>query len=123
MSEIKVNKIIEKLQLNEFKLSSLLEITKGINNNFSSEKLLKIYEYILREQLGISKLLLYNFNQKKWNCLLRYGAKGYSKKINIEKDLYHIKEITVIESSSSKILNSFDVSKSMSSMCCSKIFK
>ncbi|MDG2369539.1 MAG: SpoIIE family protein phosphatase [Flavobacteriales bacterium] len=105
----KVNKILSKLELNEFKLNSLLEITKGINNNFSIDKLLKIYEYILREQLGISRLILYNFNQTNWNCLLRYGAKGNARKININDDLLHIKEITVIESSSSVSLNSFDI--------------
>ncbi len=105
----KVNKILSKLELNEFKLNSLLEITKGINNNFSIEKLLKIYEYILREQLGISRLILYNFDQKEWTCLLRYGAKGRARKINIQQDLIHIKEITVIESSSIASLNSFDI--------------
>ena len=76
MPERKVNKLTEKLELKEFKLNSLLEITKGINNNFSTDKLLKIYEYILREQLGISKLILFNYNQKKWKCLLKYGARG-----------------------------------------------
>ena len=60
----KVNKLLDTLELNEFKLNSLLEVTKGINNNFSVKKLLKIYEYILREQLGISRLILYNFNNK-----------------------------------------------------------
>ena len=105
----KVNKILSKLELNEFKLNSLLEITKGINNNFSIEKLLKIYEYILREQLGISRLILYNYDQKEWTCLLRYGAKGRARKINIQQDLIHIKEITVIESSSIASLNSFDI--------------
>ena len=109
MPEKKVNKLIEKLELKEFKLNSLLEITKGINNNFSTEKLLKIYEYILREQLGISRLILYNFDQKEWTCLLRYGARGRAKKINVINDLFHIKEITVIESSSSESLNSFDI--------------
>jgi len=109
MPEKKVNKLIEKLELKEFKLNSLLEITKGINNNFPTDKLLKIYEYILREQLGITRLILYNYNQKQWSCLLRYGAKGQSKKINVEKDLSHIKEITVIESSSVHYLNSFDI--------------
>ena len=105
----KVNKILSKLELNEFKLNSLLEITKGINNNFSIEKLLKIYEYILREQLGITRLILYNYDQKEWTCLLRYGAKGRARKINIQQDLIHIKEITVIESSSIASLNSFDI--------------
>ena len=40
-------KYYEKLELNEFKLNSLLEITKAINNNLSIENILKIFEYIL----------------------------------------------------------------------------
>ena len=62
------------LELNEFKLNSLLEITKGINN-LSIPNILKIYEYILREQLGISKLLLYAYDQKNWKCILHLELK------------------------------------------------
>jgi len=107
--ERRVHKLLEKLELKEFKLTSLLEITKAINENFAVEKLLNIYEYILREQLGISKLVLYNYDKTDWTCLLRYGAKGEAKKINVEADLSHIKEITVIESSSVNSLNFFDI--------------
>lgn len=109
MGEGKVNKLLEKLQLKEFKLSSLLEVTKAINENFKTDKLLNIYEYILREQLGISKLVLYNYDHKEWICLLRYGAKGKAKKIDVKRDLSHITEITVIESSSIDSLNAFDI--------------
>lgn len=108
MPETRVNKLHEKLQLKEFKLNSLLEITKAINENYSIDRILNIYEYILREQLGISKLMLYS-KQEEWVCLLKYGAKGNAKKVNVNNDLTHIKEITVIESSSSSSLNSFDV--------------
>lgn len=109
MSQPHVNRLLERLELKEFKLSSLLEVTKAINNNFSIDKLISIYEYILREQLGISKLILLSNSGKSWDLLLRYGAKGLAKKIDVEKDLKHIKEITVIESSSSETLNSFDI--------------
>ena len=109
MGEVKVNKLLEKLQLKEFKLSSLLEVTKAINENFKTDKLLNLYEYILHEQLGISKLVLYHYDNIEWTCLLRYGAKGKAKKVNVKRDLYHITEITVIESSSSDSLNSFDL--------------
>lgn len=101
-------KLEQILELKEFKLNSLLEITKAINENYSIENLIKIYEYILREQLGISKAVLFSFHEK-WECLLKYGAKGVVNKINIQEDLLHIKEITVIESSSSAILSEFDV--------------
>ena len=102
-------KYYEKLELNEFKLNSLLEVTKAINNNLSIENILKIFEYILREQLGISKLILYANDSLDWNCILHFGARGLNKKINVKKDLTHIKDITVIESSSIETLNSFDI--------------
>ena len=68
-------KYYEKLELNEFKLNSLLEITKAINNNLSIENILKIFEYILREQLGISKLILYAYDSLNWNCILHFGSR------------------------------------------------
>ena len=64
MSGDGIGRLTQMLELNDFKLNSLLEITKGINNNLSIPNILKIYEYILREQLGISKLLLYAYDQK-----------------------------------------------------------
>lgn len=109
MSEQKFKSLKERLELKEFKLNSLLEITNAINENLSIDKLIKIYEYILREQLGITKLALYNNNTDEWNILLRYGAKGLAKKIDVERDLLHFKDITVIESSSNSALNSFDI--------------
>ena len=108
MAQAKVNKLHEKLQLKEFKLTSLLEITKAINENYSIDRILNIYEYILREQLGITKLMLYS-QQDEWICLLKYGVRGEARKVDVISDLKHIKEITVIESSSVSSLNSFDV--------------
>ena len=104
-----ISRLNEKLELNEFKLSSLLEVTKAINNNVSIQNILKIFEYIIREQLGISKLILYANDQINWNCILHFGARGLNKKINVSKELCHINEITVIESSSIETLNSFDI--------------
>ena len=102
------NKILAKLALKEFKLNSLLEITKAINENYSVDRILQIYEYIIRDQLGISKLILY-VHDKEWDCLLKFGFRGKPKDISVEDDLLNLKEITVIESSSKQTLNSFDV--------------
>jgi len=109
MPEVKINSLLQNIELKDFKLNSLLEVTKAINDNFKVDKLLKIYEYIVKEQLGISKLALYSFDDQEWSTLLRYGAKGLAKKINVEEDLLHIKEITVIESSANQALNTFDI--------------
>jgi len=108
MGDRKTNKMIEKLKLHEFKLQSLLDITKGINENYSVNKLLDIYQFILRDQLGISRLMLFN-KEDQWLCPLKYGSGAKSKDIDVEIDLKHITEITVIESSSKNTLNRFDV--------------
>jgi len=106
------NKLFEelenKLMSNEFKLTSLLEITKAINFNKPVSKLLDIYNFILREQLGIRKFALYN-HQNDWQIIAKVGIKGKIKDLNIERDILKFKEITVIESSYKKSLNNFDV--------------
>jgi len=97
-----------KLKSKDFKLNSLLEITKSINSNKPVDELLKLYHYILQEQLGLRKFILYN-KQKGWQILVKVGIKGTIKDINVEKDIVRFKEITVIESSHKQSLNNFDV--------------
>lgn len=107
-----LNKLIKELEgqleLKDFKLNSLLEITKAINSNQGVEHITRIYEFILKEQLGFSKLVLFNM-QEEWNCLLKLGFKGKVKEIDVKRDLLRFKEITFIESSASSILKEFDV--------------
>jgi phosphoserine phosphatase RsbU/P len=109
MTEGKMSNIMAKLDLKEFKLNSLLEITRAINENYSIDKLLKIYEFILREQLDITRILLYSFDQDEWKTLLSVGVKGALKQKDIENYLKNVKDITLIESSSVETINIFDV--------------
>lgn len=108
VSEKVVVELENKLMSNEFKLNSLLEITKSINFNKPVSELLDIYDFILREQLGIRKFVLYN-HQENWKIITKVGVKGKIKDIHIERDILKFKEITVIESSYKKSLNNFDV--------------
>ena len=103
-----IKELENQLELKDFKLNSLLEITKAINSNQGVEHITRIYEFILKEQLGFSKLVLFNM-QDEWNCLLKLGFKGKIKDIDVVRDLSRFKEITFIESSPSKMLNDFDV--------------
>jgi sigma-B regulation protein RsbU (phosphoserine phosphatase) len=105
----KLERLNEKLSQRDFKLNALLEVTRAINNNYSVEKLLDIYKYIIKEQLEITKLILLTYDQYEWNIFLKYGHKGALKNISVDKDLGKIKDITVIESSSKNYLDSFDV--------------
>ena len=61
------------LAVNDVKLSSLLEMTKAINNNLSTSQLLDIYQDILENRLKVGKLVLFSFDMD-WTCILKYGV-------------------------------------------------
>ncbi len=98
----------KEIKLKDFKLNSLLEITNSINTNPSVENLLRIYEFILKEQLGFEKFVLFN-KQDTWDNILKVGFKGKIKDIDVDRDLMRFKDITVIESSHLPVLNQFEV--------------
>jgi len=106
VSEKILTDLENKLKSKDFKLTSLLEITNAINSNQTVSEILNIYNYILKEQLGIKKSILFN-KQKSWNVLQKTGVKGTIK--DIESDILRFKEITVIESSNNETLNKFEV--------------
>lgn len=108
MIDQQVKLLENQLTIQEFKLNSLLEITSAINENLEVDKLIRIYEFILREQLGFRKFILFNLLSD-WNCLLKTGFKGNIKEIDVTRELFRFKEITVIESSHSTLLSEFDV--------------
>lgn len=92
----------------QFRLNSLLEITRAITTNQSVEQLTRLFEFIMREQLGFDRFVLFN-REKDWNLLLKSGLKARIRDINVEKELLRFREITVIESSFSSLINEFDL--------------
>ncbi len=108
MKDARIQALENELKMKEFKLNSLLEITKGINTNESVAHLLAIFEFILKEQLGLDKFVLFN-KQDRWNYILKVGVKGKIKNIHVKRDLTRFKDITMIESSHIEELNEFDV--------------
>ena len=107
MEEMQKN-LETQIELKDFKLNSLLEVTKAINLNRSVSEITSLFEFIIREQLGFDRFVLFN-RQEDWNCLLRVGYKGKIKEVDVERDLSRFKEMTIIESSHTPILNDFDV--------------
>ena len=110
MAEIKSKEIrlSERLKLNKFKLNALLDLTKAINNNLNVEGLKKIYEGILKEELGISKLILFIKSQE-WNVLIQYGLGTDYSEIDPEELFQRQKEISLIESDEKDSIGGFDV--------------
>jgi len=99
--------IKKRLQLGKFKLRTLLEITKSINNNFSKSDLLEVYKDVLINELLIGKLVLFSTNNDKWHQELCVGSDHLN--INIEKDLLPFKGIEVLDKPNNKNLINFDV--------------
>ena len=95
IKERAISQLESRLEMNEFRLQSLLEITRAITTNQSVEQLTRLFEFIMREQLGFDRFVLFN-KEKEWSCLLKVGVKSRIKEIHVETDLIRFKEITVI---------------------------
>ncbi|MDG1146673.1 MAG: PP2C family protein-serine/threonine phosphatase, partial [Crocinitomicaceae bacterium] len=108
MNKALIKNLESQIKLKDFKLNSLLEITNAINSNEDVDKIIDLYAFILREQLGYDRFILFN-RQKKWNCLLKVGYKGRVNHIDVAFELSRFEEITTIQSSHSKFLSDFDV--------------
>ena len=101
-----VDSLEGQLRLKDFKLNSLLDITTAINSNQNVDDLTRLFAFIVKEQLGFDKFLLFN-KQEDWNCLIKVGYRGKVNSLDVPEILGRFKEFTVIESSHSKLLNDF----------------
>ncbi len=100
---------LRRLQLSNFKLDTLLDITLSINENITVTELLEKFENILCTELNIGKVLIYNYNQK-WNCLLTSGVhRNVAEGINVDTDLLYYKQITNLSIALNPNLELFDV--------------
>jgi len=87
----------DRLKISRFKLDSLLDITLSINANLPTEDLLSKYEYILRHNLGIGKILIFK-RSVTWECLLNGGFPKHLETIDVESKLLSITEIEFVGS-------------------------
>ncbi|MES2131648.1 MAG: SpoIIE family protein phosphatase [Bacteroidota bacterium] len=92
----------------DVKLSSLLEMTKAINNNVSTSQLLDIYQEILENKLKVGKLVLFNFDTE-WKCILKYGVDESFNHLVFEKELLDIEEIETISYSKGNLSKRFEI--------------
>ena len=92
------------------KLTSLLDITKAINNNLPTDRLFKLYENVLINELNIGKIALFTYNNN-WKCVLKHGIDNEFEDIKIEIDLLKYKEITEVDvvASDSASIETFDI--------------
>jgi len=85
---------IDRLRISKFKLDALLDIKLSINANLPTEILLSKYESILRNNLGIGKILVFKHSVK-WECILNVRfSPEFDKSIDVESQLLKFTEIS-----------------------------
>lgn len=107
MANTTANKLLSK-RIKDIKLNSLLEITRAINNNYSTDQLLELFEEVLETQLNIGKLVLFS-NDNGWKCILKYGVGDEYNDIDINRDLLPIKEISTASFSKKNLNKAFEI--------------
>lgn len=95
LSEIDYKK---KYTLKQMELDSLLEITQAINNNMSEKNLYKIYEFTIRANLNISRLLLCVKEGENWEKKVVFGI-SQDEQLPVDENLYKVEEVTSLSDS------------------------
>jgi sigma-B regulation protein RsbU (phosphoserine phosphatase) len=86
----------DRLKISKFKLDALLDITLSINANVPTEVLLSKYETILRNNLGIGKILIFKHGYR-WECILNAGfPERLKKSIDVESMLLDFRDIAIV---------------------------
>ena len=79
------------LQSRQLQLHWILQISKAINYNFPTDQLLGIYEFILREQLRITKLALFMYDDE-WRCPSKFGVDVIFDNADVEKEVSRLND-------------------------------
>lgn len=107
MSKSREQLLEEQIGFGDLKLQALLELTHAINSNANYEQLIQLYEFILKQQLNLSKFL-FILKREDWEIALKSGLKSKIKDFEIERDFFRFEEVTLLDSSQNEMLNEFD---------------
>ena len=84
----------DRLSISRFKLDALLDITLSINANLPTGELLLKYDSILRNNLGIGKILIFKHSGS-WECLFNAGfPEKLEKETDVETQLLKFTDTT-----------------------------
>ncbi len=106
---MKTERLQAQLQQREFKLKSLLELTKAINNNLTTPELLANYREIVENQLLIPRLVLFSFAEGIWSSVLQYGIEKSYIHDDVHEAFGAIGEIVTTQSFETPVLKDFDL--------------
>jgi sigma-B regulation protein RsbU (phosphoserine phosphatase) len=82
----------KQIEKKELELNALLEITQAINSNVPEDSLYKIFNFTLRANLNIKKLVLFVMDEV-WNCKVSFGSVNNYKAIKLDERVKLVKNI------------------------------
>ncbi len=98
----------ERLNLKEFQLRALLDITKAINNNESKQELLRLYAGLMHDDLGITRLMFFE-NDGGWSCVQALGIQPDDGVPVVEDLMQATHDIRFIGAEDAQGLGRFDI--------------
>ena len=102
-----LTKLKDELEIQLQKSDALLKITNSINQNYKIKDLLAQYEDVMKNDVGVGKLVLVN-HLSNWSCILHYGTGCGCK----EKDysiLQKFRKIACVEDLDLEGFSDFDI--------------
>jgi len=107
MNKTREQLLEEQIGFGDLKLQALLELTNAINGIASYEQLIQLFEFILKQQLGLSKFM-FILKRECWEVALKSGVKTKTKDFDADRDLMKFEEVTLLDSSPVDLLNEFN---------------
>ncbi|MEO7080906.1 MAG: PP2C family protein-serine/threonine phosphatase [Flavobacteriales bacterium] len=104
----RLKRLTERLNLKEFQLRALLDITKAINNNEGKAELLKLYASIMHNELGVTRLMYFE-NESGWKCVQALGDAAVSQLPDVQTLMESLRDIQFVGSEDGQGLGSFDI--------------
>lgn len=96
------------LQIKQLQVSALLEVTQAINNSLASEKLFRIYEFILRAQISVKRLVVY-LQDEGLHCICQYGLEPDFNPDALTEEIIKYNRLTFFDDQPNDILSEFDL--------------
>ena len=104
----RLDRLTERLDLKEFQLRALLEITKAINNNVGRNDLLQLYTDIMSNELGITQLALFEHGEQ-WKCVRSVGASTAALAVDAGSLIDRFRDIQFIGAELEGQVHGFDI--------------
>ena len=105
---MKITRLEQKLQLKDFKLSWIKDISTAINENLETEALLDLFLDFLKDKLDVVQIIFFSAANKEWELLGSAGITG-NPKIKDFESFKEIKDIRVGEYSIDGVKETFEI--------------